>query len=241
MDVLYIVAPAYNEQANIEDFVRDWYPIVRDVSAGSRLLVVDDGSTDQTGALLHDLEETLPQLRCITKQNGGHGSAVTFGYRQAIAAGADWVFQTDADRQTVPDEFEGFWTGRESWDAIIGERTNRQDGLSRKAVERILCLLVRLCFGVRVRDANAPFRLMRVSALKQELETLERECSLINAILTALFVKHGHRVDFRRITFLSRTHGISSLGLRDFLRIGCNAISEFWIISRNGACRRVAS
>ena len=168
MDTLYIVIPAYNEPENIAACVADWYPIVeRYGGEGSRLVVIDDGSKDDTNALLCGMAKDRPLLIPLTKTNGGHGSAVLYGYRYAIEHGADWIFQTDADGQTNPGEFDGFWNERNRYDAVIGYRTKRGDGAQRAVVEKVVCLLLRLYFGVKVPDANAPFRLMRTEIVKK--------------------------------------------------------------------------
>ena len=55
MDKLYIVIPAYNEEANIETVVREWYEVIRERSEDSRLVVIDDGSKDSTYAIMQKL------------------------------------------------------------------------------------------------------------------------------------------------------------------------------------------
>ena len=52
MDTLYIVIPAYNEQANIEEVVNDWYPVIEERNDLSRLVIIDDGSRDDTYKVL---------------------------------------------------------------------------------------------------------------------------------------------------------------------------------------------
>lgn len=97
VDQLYIVVPAYNEAANIENLVKDWYPVVEQHDGGgaSRLVVVNDGSKDDTYEILLKLAKDRPMLQPLTKKNGGHGPAVLFGYRYAVEKGADFIFQTD--------------------------------------------------------------------------------------------------------------------------------------------------
>ena len=232
-DVLFIVIPAYNEQDNIEQVVNDWYPVLERFGAdGSQLVVVDDGSTDATAATLAKLAQALPALDAVTKPNGGHGAAVLFGYRRALDAGADWVFQTDSDGQTLPAEFSGFWEGRERYDAIIGVRSNRQDGLARKLVERVLCIVLWHYFGVKLPDANAPFRLMRSETLARRIKLLPSNYNLPNAVLTALFVRCGDRVSFREVTFRPRQGGKNSINLRRIVGIGWHALGDFRRISR---------
>ena len=80
-----------------------------------------------------------------------------------IYLSTDYIFQTDSDGQTNPAEFEQFWAVKEEYDAVIGNRVVRGDGKDRKFVENTVCFLLRLIFGVKVKDANAPFRLMKAS------------------------------------------------------------------------------
>ena len=61
MDKLYIVIPAYNEEANIETVIREWYPIIEERSEDSRLVIIDDGSKDSTYKIMQTLA-TIPQI-----------------------------------------------------------------------------------------------------------------------------------------------------------------------------------
>lgn len=77
------------------------------------------------------------------------------------------------DGQTNPAEFEKFWKKKNKYDAILGNRVVRGDGKGRKFVENTVCFLLRLIFGVKVKDANAPFRLKtnnRCELLKECIE-----------------------------------------------------------------------
>lgn len=164
MSSLYIVIPAYNESENIEKTIDQWYPVVErhNDEGNSRLVIINDGSKDNTYELLQKCAATRPLLVPLDKPNGGHGPTVLYGYRYAIRQKADYIFQTDSDGQTNPDEFEPFWNQRGRYDAIIGSRAVRGDGKSRKFVENVVCFLLRMIFGVKVSDANAPYRLMQI-------------------------------------------------------------------------------
>ena len=114
---LYIVIPAYNERDNIYQVLDDWYPVVEKHSGGgeSRLVVIDDGSKDDTYAIMQEYAKTHPLFEPLTKPNGGHGATVLYGYHYALEHGADYIFQTDSDGQTLPEEFEPFWKQKESY------------------------------------------------------------------------------------------------------------------------------
>lgn len=97
MDKLYMVIPAYNEEETIETVIKEWYPIIEKASEDSRLVIINDGSKDNTYEIMKKCAEERPKLVPLTKANGGHGATCLYGYRYAIENGADYIFQTDSD------------------------------------------------------------------------------------------------------------------------------------------------
>lgn len=229
MENLYIVIPAYNELENIEQLIKDWYPIIERYNGNnrSRLVVINDGSKDNTYELLCELAKTRPLLEPITKKNGGHGSTVLFGYRYAIENKADYIFQTDSDGQTNPEEFHEFWENREDYDAIIGNRTVRGDGKQRKFIENTVCLLLRLIFGVKVSDANAPYRLMKTSLVEKYIDKLPVDFNIPNIMFTTYFTYFHEKVKFIEITFKPRQGGTNSINIKKIVKIGWKAVGDF--------------
>lgn len=229
MDSLYIVVPAYNESENIRALINDWYPVVEahDGEGTSRLVIVNDGSKDNTYEITLECKEGRPLLEPLTKPNGGHGPTVLYGYRHAIACDADFIFQTDSDGQTDPAEFEQFWDLRNDYDAIIGSRSNRQDGWSRKMVERVLLLILRLTFGVKIPDSNAPFRLMKSGLVKKYIDKMPEDFNLPNVMLTTYFAYFNEKVKFIEITFKPRQGGVNSINIKRIFGIGWKALGDF--------------
>lgn len=221
--------PAYNEEANIKATLDAWYPVIEkhNESGESRLVVVNDGSKDNTYKLMQEYAQTHPLFIPLTKPNGGHGSTVIFAYDYAIKSGADWIFQTDSDGQTNPEEFEAFWDEKDQYDAIFGNRTVRGDGQSRAFVEKVVCRLVKHYFGVKVPDANAPFRLMRAEKVKQYLCKLKPDYNLPNIMMTTYFVYYKNKVAFKEITFKPREKGKNSINIKKIIKIGMAAVKDF--------------
>lgn len=225
-DNVYIVIPAYNEEANIEEVVLDWIKIVDLVGNDSKLVVINDGSKDKTSEILHNLD--LENLIVLDKQNSGHGPTLIYGYKYAIEHNAGYVFQTDSDGQTLPSEFWDFWNNRNSYNVIIGYRKFREDGFSRKIVTKTLKLVLKLIFKEDITDANTPFRLMETSILKKKLEMIPDDFFLSNVLLSVLFVKDEKiKVHFDLITFRPRQGGVNSINLKRIFKIGLKSLKEF--------------
>ena len=233
MDKLYIVIPAYNEEANIENVIRDWYPIVEKIGNGSKLVIIDDGSKDGTYSILQKFAGEREALEPVTKPNGGHGATVLYGYRHAVDAGADYVFQTDSDGQTLPEEFWPFWEQRSSYDMLIGHRKGRQDGLSRVLVTKTLKFVLWLCFHVSITDANTPFRLMKASTLKKQLRLVPENFNLSNVMISVIYARKKLAVKYMPVTFRPRQGGVNSINMKKIIRIGKQAVRDFRRINKD--------
>lgn len=233
MDSLYVVMPAYNEEANIKETVKAWYPILSGKSEESRLVVADSGSLDRTHAILEELKEEFPKLEILENTDRQHGPKVIALYDYAIKQEADYIFQTDSDGQTEPAEFEAFWNMRSRYDAIFGNRQVRGDGKSRAFVEHVVCFLLKLYFGVKVPDANAPFRLMKADIVKKYLYRLPRNYNLPNIMMTTYTVYYKEKVSFKEITFKPRQGGVNSINIPKIVKIGWNALYDFHLLKKN--------
>ena len=234
MDKLYIIIPAYNEEENIENVINDWYPVVEKVGGESRLVIINDGSKDDTYEIMQKIkkEKGLTMFEPMTKENGGHGATILFGYHYAIKQGADYIFQTDSDGQTLPDEFWQFWEEREQYDMLIGHRSKREDGSSRVFVTKTLKVVIKLCFGVTVTDANTPFRVMKVSTLKEYIGLIPKDYNLSNVIISVIYAKRKLKVKYIPITFRQRQGGVNSINIRKIVAIGKQAVKDFKVIGK---------
>ncbi len=227
MDKLYIIIPAYNEEETIRSVIDDWYPIVDKIGNGSKLVIIDDGSKDATYEIMKKYAETMDAFEPVTKPNGGHGATVLYGYRYAISEGADYIFQTDSDGQTLPDEFMPFWDERKAFDMIIGHRKGRQDGFSRVFVTKTLKFVLWMCFHVGIRDANTPYRLMKTSTLKKYIHLVPENFNLSNVMISVIYAKKNLKVRYIPVTFRPRQGGINSINMKKIFHIGKQAWKDF--------------
>ena len=211
--------PAYNERDNIEDVVASWYPVLEGKNPDSRLVVADSGSTDDT----HEILVT----EILSDTGKQHGPKVIALYGYAIKCGADYIFQTDSDGQTLPEEFDAFWQLRNGYKGIFGHRAVRGDGKSRAFVEKVVCFLIKCYFHVKVPDANAPFRLMDAKTVAKYLPRLDKDYNLPNIMMTTYFAYYKEEMTFRQVTFRPRQGGKSSINIRKIVKIGWKALKDF--------------
>ena len=146
--------------------------------------------------------------------------------------GADYIFQTDSDGQTLPSEFEAFWEQRSLYDMVIGWRKGREDGASRVFTTKVLKLVIKVCFGVTVTDANTPFRLMKASILQEQIKLVPKDFNLSNVIITVIYTKKGLGVKYMPITFRPRQGGVNSINLKKIFKIGKQALKDFREINK---------
>lgn len=236
MNTIYFVLPAYNEEANIEDVVKQWHPVCEKIKAKgneANLVIANDGSKDHTFAIMQKLQTKYPLLVPLDKPNSGHGATVLYLYRYAIEKGADYIFQTDSDGQTLPVEFWQMWENRDNFDFQIGTRGGRQDGASRVFVTKTLRFVVWLMFHVWVKDANTPFRLLKVDKLKPILDVIPKEYNLANVAVSAIAVRWNYTIGWYPITFRPRQGGVNSINMKRIFKIGWKALADFRTINKN--------
>lgn len=232
MEKLYIIIPAYNEEENIEEVAREWHEVVKKIGESSRLVIINDGSKDHTYQKLQELSNELKQLIPLTKANEGHGATLLYGYDYALKAGADYIFQTDSDGQTLASEFPVFWEQRNCYEVLIGYRNHREDGFSRVIVTKTLKAVLFLIFGLKITDANTPYRLMKKDTLQKYLPMVPDKFNLSNVMLTVLFVANHVNITFIPITFRPRQGGVNSINLKKITKIGIQAVRDFRVIRR---------
>lgn len=232
MDILYIVMPAYNEEANIEKVIKSWYPLLEGKNPASRLVVADSGSTDATHTLLIELQKGHPQLEILSNTEKPHGPKVIALYDYAIRRESNYIFQTDSDGQTNPEEFDAFWQDRMKFNGIFGHRNVREDGKDRAFVENVVCLLLKLYFGVSIPDANAPFRLMKTETVKKYLYKMPSNYELPNIMITTYFAHYKENIAFKTISFKPRLGGENFINIPKIIKIGWKALHDFHVLKK---------
>jgi dolichol-phosphate mannosyltransferase len=227
--LLSIVMPAYNEEEVIETVVKQWTDLLtRQFPAeNTRLIVVNDGSRDKTGAILDQIKHRYPKLMVVHQPNGGHGNAVVNGYRQAVALDSNYVFQTDSDDQFVADDFAKLWEKRDASPFILGYREERYDAPARLLITKILRLSIAFIYGTYIMDSNIPFRLIRGTFLRKLLAQLPTPTPFApNIFLAVMAKKAGYNTFDIPITHKERLTGTVSILKWKLLKVCIQSFKE---------------
>ncbi len=176
------VLPAFNEAGNLEQSVSRVAQALTAHARSFEIIVVDDGSGDDTPAILERLKPRYRELRVVRHPvNRGYGAALRSGFE---AAQLSWVFLIDADNQFDPDEVRLLIARAAEADIVAGYRQQRRDPLGRRLNAWAFFTLVRMLFGPLARDVNCAFKLMRRDLLgRMELHS---EGALINTEILVL-------------------------------------------------------
>lgn len=167
MESISAVFPAYNDGGTIGQLVEKTFRLLESTGRDFEIVVVDDGSKDNTATALKAAQAQLgARLRIVTHvQNRGYGAALRSGFK---AARKELVFYTDGDGQYDPCELSLLLPKMtSSIDLVNGYKIKRHDPLYRIVVGKVYNRFVRLAFGLRVRDVDCDFRLVRREILNQ--------------------------------------------------------------------------
>lgn len=175
MDVC-IVVPMYNEEKLARRSVETILSYVRQFPPGVVLLVVDDGSDDQTGEILKDLakEADTGRLHILSNEvNKGYGGALRTGVQFAVQNNYEYVLFMDCDLTNHPRYIEKFYGKmKESWDYIKATRYSDGGGMEgvpwiRRLNSMLGNAIARFLYGLPLTDVTNGFRAVKVNILSQ--------------------------------------------------------------------------
>jgi glycosyltransferase involved in cell wall biosynthesis len=226
---LSIFFPAYNDAGTIASLVISAVQVAATLTADYEVIVVNDGSSDDTPKILDELAKLYPgHVRIVHHQrNRGYGGALRTGF---ATASKDLVFYTDGDAQYDPAEMAVLW-GRMSDDVdwVNGWKISRSDPFHRIVIGRLYHHTVKLLFGLRVRDVDCDFRLMRRRIF--EVVHLEKDSGVICLEMMKKFQDAGFRVAEHPVHHYHRTYGKSQFfNFRRIFKTGVDVMKLWWAL-----------
>jgi glycosyltransferase involved in cell wall biosynthesis len=157
---LSVFFPAYNDSGTIASMVIRTGKTAAELTRDFEIIVVDDGSADSTAEIADELARTYPQVRAVHHPtNRDYGAALQTGFRTATK---ELIFYTDGDAQYDPAELSVLWARMTpDCDLVNGYKISRADPLHRIIIGRVYHYIVSTLFGLKLRDVDCDFRLMR--------------------------------------------------------------------------------
>lgn len=203
-----VALPAYNEAENIERVVESAFDFLKRHFTDFEIIVVDDGSEDNTYDICNSMIQRLGDKVKVLQhgKNKGYGAALRTGL---FSAKSELVFYTDADSQFDISELLKFTADIDNYDLIIGYRVERQDSLVRKFTSSAYNLLIRLIFGLKVRDIDCSFKLFKNEFLDRL--SIESDDFFVDTELLLKSKLNNCRLKEIGVKHLPRKHGKSTV------------------------------
>jgi len=162
---LSIFFPVFNEEANLEVLITQALRILPEITRRYELLIINDGSTDDSLKIAQKLAAQNKELRVIShSSNLGYGEVLKTGIKQSQY---EWIFWTDSDLQFDLSELANFIKETNKYDAVIGHRKKRVEGVFRHFNANLFKLYIDLLFRIHVKDIDCAFKLFRADLLKK--------------------------------------------------------------------------
>ena len=207
MPGLSVFFPAYNDAGTIASLVITSVKVAATLTDDFEVIVINDGSQDDTAKILDELARIYPdRVRIVHHEtNRGYGGALRTGF---ATASKDFVFYTDGDGQYDPAEVTLLWEKMSAdVDWVNGWKISRSDPLHRIIIGRVYHHMVKLLFGLKVRDVDCDFRLMRRRIF--DVVRLEKNSGVICLEMMKKFQDAGFRVAEHPVHHYHRAHGKS--------------------------------
>lgn len=203
---LSVVFPAFNEAGNIQHTVESTRHVLPTVTESWEIIIVNDGSRDQTGLICDDLARQYREVRVVHHPvNKGYGAALKSGI---LAARHELVFFSDSDGQFDLRELPQLLAWTENYDIVAGYRAKREDPPHRLLNAWGWNMMVRLLLGIRVRDIDCAFKVFRRGVFDRI--QIYSVGAMVNTEILAQATRFGMKTKEVPVTHFPRRYGKST-------------------------------
>lgn len=212
-----IVIPAYNESENLGQVIPEIVSYISKIDTKFRIIIIDDGSTDDTASTITALAKKYPQIVGESMpRNLGKAAALKRGFALAEDLGGQIIIMMDADGQDDPAELETL-IGKldEGYDLVTGARYTRNDRFIKRTTSRLYNRTTSMISGVKGKDFNSGFKVMRLSVAQAVGSMMYGE---MHRYLTVIASWFGYRITEVHVTHRKRLLGKSKYGIARFWR-----------------------
>ena len=229
MPGLSVFFPAYNDGGTIASLVISAIKVAASLTPDFEVIVVNDGSSDDTPQILEELARIYPDhFRAVHhSKNRGYGGVLRTGFATATK---DYIFYTDGDGQYDPAEMTVLWSKMaDDVDWVNGWKISRADPLHRVVIGRVYHHMVKFLFGLKIRDVDCDFRLMRRRIF--DVVRLEKDSGVICLEMMKKFQDAGFRVAEHPVHHYHRAHGKSQLfNVPRVYRTAIDVMKLWWLL-----------
>lgn len=213
----------YNEEAVLPLLVQRLRPVLDDLGCSYEVVAVDDGSTDDTAAIVHLLRTTWPQVRLIRlRRNSGHQAALTAGLHRCRG---DYAVSLDADLQDPPETIAEMLrlAQDQDLDIVYGVRGDRaSDTAFKRTTARVYYQLMRRIVGKKVPSGAGDFRLLSRAAV-EALRGLPEQAPVYRLLVPWLGFASGEVAYVRE----KRAAGVSKYPLSKMIKLTIDSVISF--------------
>ncbi len=209
--MLSVVVPLYNEERSLDALYAELRAVLDDRGPWEAIFV-DDGSTDESFAVLTRLHASAPNVRAVRlRRNFGKAAALAAGFARASG---EIVVTIDADLQDDPRDIPRLLAKLdEGFDLVSGWKAHRRDPFTRRILSRVFNVVTGLVSGVKLHDLNSGLKAYRADVVRGL-----RVYGELHRFLPVLAHDRGYRIAELPVNHRPRAHGRSRYGLERYLR-----------------------
>ncbi len=226
-----VIMPAYNEAEIIERNVNETVRTFNNFQVDFEIIIIDDGSTDETWHKIKALENTSPNIKATRNmKNYGKGRALKKGFRFATG---DYVVFLDSDIDLHPAQLETFFDIMKFDDAdvVIGSKRHPNSVLNyplqRRIISSIYFFFIKLLFGLPIRDTQTGLKLFKYHVLKEVFPKVIIRSFAFDLEVLVYIHRLGYKIAEAPV-FIDSKRQFSRIGLKDMLNAGIDTFLVFY-------------